>query len=333
MYLTYFSTTTNSYVVCYNISTGLLDLMKVGHIKPLTLDHIRTLFEQLLSALDFLHSRNIIHRDIKCSNLLITRNGVLKLADFGLALQIDPKSTRQSLHCKVITLWYRPPELFLGTPKYHSEVDMWSAGCILAEMLCCRPLFAKKTEREMLPRIFRVCGTPTVSDWPEHESLEHWDSSLVSKPREECIQKEIYAQASAFKPDRLFLHNQVTHPAKELQKAFALLRDLLKLNPKKRISAREALVYDFVQKCIHPAHLPPIIPENCPEKSKFGFHEMQTKPIRRKSREQQQQQQQKAAISVGATKSSSRASTSYKRSTSSSSGYNRSTSYRKRKRF
>ena len=143
--------------------TGIMDLMKNGDIHPFTLNHVRTLMEQLLSALAFLHKRNIVHRDIKCSNLLISRRGILKLADFGLALQIDPKNKRQKLHCKVITLWYRPPELFLGTPKYHSEVDMWSAGCILAEMLCCRPLFAKKTDDEMLPRIFQVCGTLSSS--------------------------------------------------------------------------------------------------------------------------------------------------------------------------
>lgn len=139
--------------------TGIMDLMKNGDIMPFTLNHVSTLTEQLLSALAFLHERNIVHRDIKCSNLLISRQNILKLADFGLAMQIDPRNKRQKLHCKVITLWYRPPELFLGVPKYHSEVDMWSVGCILAEMLCCRPLFAKKTDDEMLPRIFKVCGT------------------------------------------------------------------------------------------------------------------------------------------------------------------------------
>lgn len=101
--------------------------------------------QQLLCGLDHCHSRNILHRDIKGSNLLIDNAGILKIADFGLASVFDP-DRRHPLTSRVVTLWYRPPELLLGSTDYGVAVDLWSTGCILAELYAGKPIMPGRTE-------------------------------------------------------------------------------------------------------------------------------------------------------------------------------------------
>ena len=113
-----------------------------------------------VDALHFCHKQNVLHRDIKASNVLIDNYGKLKLADFGLARNYSEIYDDTRYSNKVITLWYRPPELLLGAESYGPAVDMWSAGCILAEMLEGRPLFQGQNHIDQLEVIFKLCGSP-----------------------------------------------------------------------------------------------------------------------------------------------------------------------------
>lgn len=109
------------------------------------LSKVKYYMQQLLKGLDHCHRRGVLHRDIKGSNLLLDNSGVLKIADFGLATFFS-QDQRQALTSRVVTLWYRPPELLLGATEYGVGVDLWSTGCILAELLAGKPIMPGRTE-------------------------------------------------------------------------------------------------------------------------------------------------------------------------------------------
>lgn len=113
----------------------------------------------VLHALDYMHGQNLLHRDIKLSNILYDRYGRVKLADFGLARersQLELRGKAETLTPKVVTLWYRAPEILLGCDAYTSAVDMWACGCIFGELLLQEPLMPGKTDLDQLEQIFKV---------------------------------------------------------------------------------------------------------------------------------------------------------------------------------
>ncbi|XP_063371104.1 cyclin-dependent kinase 6 [Cydia fagiglandana] len=134
---------------------------------PLSENRIRSMSYDILSGVDFLHSHRIVHRDLKPHNLLVTSEGRVKLADFGLAKTYD---TDMKLTSVVVTLWYRPPEVLLGV-SYNTGVDVWSAGCVLAQLHSRAPLLPGASDSDQLHCIFRLIGRPPREEWPENVSI------------------------------------------------------------------------------------------------------------------------------------------------------------------
>ncbi|KAL3655058.1 hypothetical protein CASFOL_000844 [Castilleja foliolosa] len=140
---------------------------------------VKCYMKQLISGLEHCHNNGVLHRDIKCSNLLIGNDGVLRIADFGLASFFDPERKRP-MTSRVITLWYRPPELLLGATYYGVGVDLWSAGCILAELLAGKPILRGRTEVEQLHKIFKLCGSPSDEYWKK----SRLPNAILYKPQQ-----------------------------------------------------------------------------------------------------------------------------------------------------
>jgi len=164
---------------------GLID-------KRISLDvpQIKCIMQQLLQALDYLHSNNIMHRDIKGANILMNNKGEIKLADFGLArlpdIHFNPHYTN-----RVATLWYRPPELLLGSNNYTTAIDMWSLGCLFFELLTLRPLFPGNKEGKVLDLICQICGTPTEDIWPGVSSLPYFSKLETKRPLQSRLKESL----------------------------------------------------------------------------------------------------------------------------------------------
>jgi len=126
---------------------------------------IKCLVKQLLQGVEYMHRNYVFHRDLKTSNLLYqNEGGILKICDFGLARRYsEPVTNYTGLVC---TLWYRAPELLLGFKQYSKEVDMWSVGCIFAELILKTPLFMGTNELDQLDKIFKILGNPNDQNWP-----------------------------------------------------------------------------------------------------------------------------------------------------------------------
>jgi cell division cycle 2-like protein len=192
---------------------------------PFVASEVKTLLRQLTAGVAFLHDNYIMHRDLKTSNILLNNRGQLKLADFGMARYIPPASA--PLTQLVVTLWYRAPELLLGTPNYGTEVDMWSVGCIMGELLLKSPILPGTNEVDQLSRIFNLCGLPEEKSWPAFYRLPNAPS--LKLPREQRSKQ-------AFDRARFpFLSSA----------GVDLLSSLLSLNPDHRPTAKEVLDHEY----------------------------------------------------------------------------------------
>ncbi|XP_062197334.1 probable serine/threonine-protein kinase At1g54610 [Phragmites australis] len=229
---------------------------------------VKCLLQQLLSGLDHCHSNGVLHRDMKSSNILIDSSGVLKIADFGLATTYDPDN-QQPLTSRVATLWYRPPELLLGATKYGPSVDMWSTGCILAELLAGKPILPGRTEVEQIHRIFKLCGSPCGEYWKKLE----------------------VPQTGLFKPGRQY-RGCIAETFKDFpHSALVLLDNLLALEPETRGTASSTLQSDFFRTkplACSPSSLP-----KCPASKEYDV----------RLRREEARRQRKASQSVRGTQS------------------------------
>ncbi|CAA0818355.1 Protein kinase superfamily protein [Striga hermonthica] len=204
---------------------ALMETMK----QPFSQSEVKCLMLQLLSGVEYLHDNWVLHRDLKTSNLLLNNCGELKICDFGLARQYG--SPLKPYTHLVVTLWYRAPELLLGAKQYSTAIDMWSLGCIMAELLSKEPLFNGKTEFDQLDKIFKILGTPNETIWPGYSKLPGVKVNFV-KHQYNLLRRKF--------PPTSFTGSPVLSDA-----GFDLLNKLLTYDPQKRITAKEALNHEW----------------------------------------------------------------------------------------
>jgi len=209
----------NTVMVFPYADADLTGLLSRSSSFRLSLSQAKGLFKQLLQGMAQLHSRNLVHRDIKAANLLIHK-GELFLGDFGMTTNYKNHTVFSP---NVVTLWYRAPELLLGSTRYGPEIDIWSCGCILVELLTCQNPFPGMTEQHQMDLIFKVIGTPDASTW---------GPSLEQLPGFKTLRKGLYKST-------------LRHIFREWDpEALDLLEKLL-APPHLRITAAQALQHSF----------------------------------------------------------------------------------------
>eukprot|EP00930_Biecheleria_cincta_P022905 TRINITY_DN1662_c0_g2_i2.p1 TRINITY_DN1662_c0_g2~~TRINITY_DN1662_c0_g2_i2.p1 ORF type:complete len:755 (-),score=101.95 TRINITY_DN1662_c0_g2_i2:186-2375(-) len=196
-----------------------------GELLPI--EKVRRYTRDLLAGTYACHCRSMVHRDLKPQNILVDHDGTMKLADFGLSRMIV--SPLRSHTLDVVTLWYRAPEILLGAQRYGFEVDIWSAGCILAEMCIGHALFAGDSEIGTIFKIFQVLGTPSETNWPEGMALDNFKGRF---PKWTGVGVQSLMQ---------------TQPALAENEGLDLLSKLLCFDPQTRVTSRRASQHQFCQ--------------------------------------------------------------------------------------
>eukprot|EP00754_Rhynchopus_humris_P006591 Rhum_TRINITY_DN13154_c0_g1::Rhum_TRINITY_DN13154_c0_g1_i1::g.57482::m.57482/K08817/CCRK; cell cycle related kinase len=197
-------------------------------------DVVKSLLVGLLKGLAHIHDNGLIHRDLKPSNLLLTAEGVLKIGDFGLARSYERGAAISSdMTHEVGTKWYRSPELLLGSRSYTSGIDVWSTGCIMAELMQGAPLFAGTTEIDQIVKIFKFLGSPTDETWPARGAIPDWPKLQIKHHAPSSLAAAFPSSTPAF---------------------LALLSACLQYDSAARPTAHTALTFAYFKETPAPAH-------------------------------------------------------------------------------
>lgn len=207
------------YLIFEYLEQDLASYLKKCPTPGLCPDRIKEITYFILKGIDFLHSNRIVHRDLKPSNILVSKDGRIKIADFGLA-KIYESSV--NLTTTVVSLWYRSPEVLLCT-SYASSIDIWSIGCIFAELFIREALISGNSELDQLRKIFQIIGSPERREWPLNCCIKY---EFVSKFKQKPIE---------------FLVPNICSQGKEL------IMKMLIFNPEERISAKDALTNNYFE--------------------------------------------------------------------------------------
>lgn len=190
-----------------------------GEVEP---ELLKSFLYQLIKGIAVVHDRRILHRDLKPQNLLISKKGELKLADFGLARAFGIPVRGYSN--EVVTLWYRPPDVLLGSTKYSTEIDIWSVGCIFGEMATGKPLFPGNSPQNQLQKIFKALGTPAPDCFPGIAELPEYKASTANKHKGIGIRQLVPGLS---------------------EDGYNLINQMLCYDPSKRITAAKALKHPY----------------------------------------------------------------------------------------
>ncbi|KAL1943860.1 hypothetical protein VTO73DRAFT_3678 [Trametes versicolor] len=220
------------YMVFPYMDHDLAGLLENERVK-LSPSQIKLYMKQLLEGTEYMHRNHILHRDMKAANLLISNDGCLKIADFGLARAFDPSIVQRKQDARgrerkytncVVTRWYRPPELLLGARQYGGEVDLWGVGCVLGEMFFRKPILPGSSDLDQLDKIWHLCGSPSRESWPEYEALPGCEGIKPFGNHARRL-RQTYESIGPETVD--------------------LLDKLLVCNPKERLTASQALDHDY----------------------------------------------------------------------------------------
>lgn len=259
----------NIYMVFDYIHNDLSGILNHPNLTMSTAN-CKFILRQVLTGLDYLHSKKIIHRDIKGSNILICQNGSVKIADFGLARKmknIKPDGSESPDYTnRVITIWYRPPELLMGETNYGREVDVWGIGCLSIELFTKQAIFQGKNEIDQLKAIFNVMGTPNNETWPNLENLPWYEMLRPRKAIPNNFEKLYFNKLPSLK-------------------CFELAEALLMMDPKTRINSKDALKHEYFAE--NPSE-EPLTLEGIGE-----WHELDAKKDRRKKRKEKEKERQR----------------------------------------
>jgi CTD kinase subunit alpha len=256
------------YMVFEYLSHDLTGLLNHPTFK-LEQSHRKDLAKQLFEGLDYLHRRGVLHRDIKAANILVSNTGQLKLADFGLA-RFYAKRSKLDYTNRVITIWYRSPELLLGETQYGPAVDIWSAACVLVEIFTRHAIFpGDGGEINQLDKIYNVLGTPTVQDWPGIVDMQ-WFELLRPTERKPSTFEEKY-------------RDRVT------PMAFELLQAMFLYDPAARPAAADVLEHPYFT-----SEGPPAKRAEALSELEGDWHEFESKALR-KEKEKQDKEARRAA--------------------------------------